>query len=223
MIRIFSLTLAAAALLALSAAPARAQFGNESNITGPRITGSELSGGGYQGGAFRGLRSAIYSNPNGTVVFSSLDVAAAFRGQVSRTADALRRGGLRSRVGPCAIPDSTQRDLLAVLEGGPGSEEAARRLTAALAGGAPEGSRQARAAAEVVEELTGLFQDRFEQDGRYVPAQAWADAMREFDAYLDRVPQEEIDACPAGLLAVHAVLNDFIDAGLQAAGTPAGG
>jgi hypothetical protein len=214
-------------LIALSlaaAAPAAAQTGNQSDPGLPGVTGSGVAGGTFQSGGFRQLQNAVFRNPNGIVVFASEKVACAVWAQAPETERALRDGRLPAIVGPDsgrALPAELQRTLAGVLGADSvnraASSEALRR---ALQGGAPDGSRQARAAAELVRSLEGLFSavGACPTGQRFNVGTPWEKAFRSYQRYVDRVPQEFLDQAPPAVIGVASVLYPFVQAALRAAG-----
>jgi len=189
--------LAALASLAL-AAPARAQTGNQSDISGP-----------YSSGAFTGMRleNQLFSRAGSTVVFRTPRTGCALRGAEE---------AYRDSVLPLPRTQAEQRvlDLLAVTAGAPPTDAVA----AALARGADPSSALGRAARRLADALTGLMRNRGAcGDSRddYPEAPQWEEALKAYNDYVRGAPDSAFSPPTPELLAIHGALQDVVTRALR--------
>jgi hypothetical protein len=184
--------LAALASLAL-AAPARAQTGNQSDVSGP-----------YSSGPFMGMRleNELFAHAGNQVVFRN-----------ARTGCALRGAEQAYRDSVSALPHTPaeQRvlDLLAVTPGAPPTDAVA----AALAHGADPSSPLGQAARRLADALTGLMQNRGgcgDSRDDYPEAPQWQEAIKAFNDYVHTAPDSAFSPPAPELIAIHDALESVV-------------
>lgn len=194
-------SLAALAALALAAAPARAQTGNQSDVSGPYATGVFSDG----------MRSEneMFARAADAVVFRNARIGCELRNA---------ERAYRDSVAPLRHTPAEQRvfDLLAVTPGSPPVDAVA----AALARGSDPGSPLGQAARRLADALSGLMQDRgacsqSRQD--YPEAPQWQEAIDAFQDYVKNSPDSAFSPPAPELVAIHAALQAVI---ARALGSP---
>lgn len=197
MTRATLLPLAALAALAL-AAPARAQTGNQSDISGPLSTGP-----------FAGMRleNELFSHAGNAVVFRNARTGCALRG-----AEQAYRDSVSSL--PHTPAEQRVLDLLAVTPGTPPADAVA----AALAHGADPASPLGQAARRLADALKGLMQDRGgcgESRDDYPEAPQWQDAIDAFNDYVRTAPDSALSPPAPELIAIHDALQSVLTRALR--------
>jgi hypothetical protein len=185
--------LAALASLAL-AAPARAQTGNQSDVSGP-----------YSNGIFSAgmrLENEMFSRAGNTVVFRNARTGCALRGAEQ---------AYRDSVSPLPHTPAEQRvlDLLAVTAGTPPADAVA----AALAHGADPASPLGQAARRLSDALTRLMRDRggcAESRDEYPEAPQWQEAVMAFNDYVRNAPDSAFSPPAPELVAIHQALESVV-------------
>lgn len=215
MIRTLGFALAAV----LAAAPLHAQPFN-SDVTGPVVTGSGIAG--YPVVPTRDLEGALFRRTSdGRTAFRTGRVA---DGVLGAAADAQRAACSGTLQRPAEWPDSlamdpeSQRIVCGLLarRGMDGPE--ARRVLNALRGCVP--GTDGDAAYVLVQALAGLAAENpgyLDERQRYRDGARWEAALRAYQAYLAAAPDALMDPPPAELLAIAAILDAAVDAGLRAA------
>jgi hypothetical protein len=190
--------LAALASLAL-AAPARAQTGNQSDVSGP-----------YSNGPFNGglrLENEMFSRVGNEVVFRTARTGCALRGAEQ---------AYRDSVAPLPHTPAEQRvlDLLAVTAGTPPTDAVA----AALARGADPASPLGQAARRLADALTGLMQNRGgcgDSRDDYPEAPQWEEALKAYNDYVRGAPDSALSPPAPELLAIHDALQSVVTRALR--------
>ena len=218
--RILSTLAAALAAAALLAAPAGAQpF--RSDTRGPIVTGSGVAGMGYPVIPTRDIENALFREVNGRTAFRTRAIADAVLSAAAEAQRATCAGTLQPPADwpdSVSIPLSAQRVVCGLLGGAPFSPADRERVFALLRGGV-DGPHVALAA-RLLELLPGLASQEMtfvDERQRYVAAGDWKEAFDVYERYLDAAPDSLLDDPPAELVAIGAVLDGVVDAGLQAA------
>jgi hypothetical protein len=210
--RIHRILLPAAALL-LAAAPARAQ----SDVTGPIPTGSGIAGMGYPVVPVRDIEGALFRQVNGRSAFRTRAVADAVLGEAASAYQESCSGTLkrpRDWADSVVILPDTQRVLCGVL--GRDSLDA-RRMLHVLRGGLA--GHPGDAAERLVTALVGLAHDQpsfVDERQRFIAGTRWEEAFRAYDRYLDTAPDALLDPPSTLLVAIGALLDRLVDAGMTA-------
>jgi hypothetical protein len=203
--RILRLTPFAALALALCAAPAAAQSGNQTDPSGPNITGSGPHGGSYLGGGIR-TENEMFARSSEKIVFRNGRVGCAVRDASREYLDSLRTAPL----------DDVTRSLAALLAS-PGADRA-DRLAAGLANGSSDPAVQAHART-IADALAGLFvppdsavcsADR----ERYEEAPRWETAIRALNELVELAPDSYFAPPPCELVAVRNALRAVVERAL---------
>lgn len=193
--------LAALALALLAAAPAGAQTGNQSDISGPNITGSGAAAGSYQGAGVR-TENEMFAHLGDRTVFRSARIACATRTAAAAYRDSVSRLPLtppRALVEAVALEtDPARRDAVDAL---------AARLSRGLSG---EQAARARTLAESLVGLLALSCDCAPDREAYDEAPRWERALRTFNDLVDDAPEPYFAPPPDELLAVHEMLFDIV-------------
>ncbi len=194
-------SLAAAALAALAAAPARAQTGNQSDNSGPNITGSGATGGSFLGPGLR-TENEMFARSGGQVVFRTPAVGCALRGAERAYRDSVN----------AATPTASEarvQTLLGVRDGAADRDAVAN----ALAHGASPDSDLGRKAGALADALNGLMRDRggcADTRQGYEEAPQWQEAIRAFNDYVHNAPDEAFTPPAPELVAIHAALQSVV-------------
>jgi hypothetical protein len=197
--------LALAALLP-AAAPALAQGGNQSDVTGPNITGAGAAGGSYQGAGVN-TENEMFAGAGSQTVFRTARIGCAVR-------DAGR--AFRDSVAAAALSASETRahTLLGSLQGSPRADEVA----AILAHGADPASPMGQAARDLARALTNLLRDAgacAERREAFSEAPQWREAIRAFNEYVRRAPDSALSPPAPELVAIHQALQRVVEAALR--------
>lgn len=215
------LTLAGAlAAAALLAAPAQAQpF--RSDTRGPIVTGSGVAGMGYPVISMRDVENALFREVNGRTAFRTRAIADAV---LSTAAEAQRAACAGTLQPPADWPDSVsipldaQRVVCGLLGGAPLAEAERARVFELLRG--PVDGPHVEHARRLLELLPGLATQEMtfvDERQRYVAAGDWQEAFQVYERYLAAAPDAVMEDPPAVLVAIGAVLDAVVDAGLLAA------
>jgi hypothetical protein len=220
MIRMHRILLPAAALL-LAAWPLRAQTPVPvSDVTGGLPTGSGIAGMGYPVVPVRDIEGALFRQVNGRSAFRSRAIADAVLGEAAAAYGESCSGTLRRPRDwhdSTAIPADTLRILCAVL-GRPGLDtEEARRMLNALRGGLA--GHPGDPAERLVAALAGLAHAEpsfVDERQRFMYGGRWEEVFRAYDAFLEAAPDALLDPPSAVLVAIAAVLDRLVEAGIAA-------
>jgi hypothetical protein len=202
-------TLTALAVLALAAAPACAQTGNLSDVSGPVITGSGPAGGSFLGAGLRS-ENEMFGRAGDLVVFRNAGIGCALRG-----AEAAYRDSVAGQ--PQTAAQRRVLDLLAVNAGTPSADAVA----AALAHGADAGSPLGMAARRLADALNGLMRDQggcSQSREDYTEAPQWQEAIEAFQHYIHDAPDAAFSPPAPELLAIHAALQRMVVGALRRPG-----
>lgn len=194
-----SFVLLAAALLA--AAPAAAQTGNQSDISGPNVTGSGAPGGSFLGAGLR-TENEMFGRAGDRVVFRTPAVGCALRGAERAWRDSV------NATTPTVAEDRVQT-LLGARTGSPDVDAIAR----ALAHGSSPDSPLGRAANALANALNGLMRDRGGCSGdrqAYDEAPQWQEAIRAFNEYVHGAPDSAFSPPAPELIAIHEALQSVV-------------
>lgn len=210
-------TLAAALALAavLAAVPAGAQRPFRSDVRGPEVTGSGVAR--YPSVPTRDVEGALFRRVGSQTAFRSRAVADAL---LAATEDACAATLQPPREWPETLHlDAATQSVVCGLLRRPGLDgDEARRVLRALRGGSA--GAPGDAAEVLVAALAGLAADRpgfLDERQRHVDGARWEAAIRGYEAYLDAAPDALLDPPLAELVAIAAVLDRVVDAGLLAA------
>lgn len=208
MTRATRLTLAAAALLALAAAPAAAQQVGNTDASGPILTGSGSAGGSYLGAGLRS-ENEMFGRIGDDVVFRNARIGCAVREAVNRWRDSVANL-------PKTAAEQRVFDLLIANEAAPGPQ--VEVVAAALARGADPASPLGVMARRLAVALAGLMRDRGgcpESRKDYPEAPQWQEAIAAFKAYVHDAPDSAFAPPAPELIAIHAALQNAVTVALS--------
>jgi hypothetical protein len=214
-----TLLLAAGALLA--AAPLHAQPFN-SDVTGPIPTGSGIAGMGYPVVPVRDIEGALFRRVNGRSAFRSRAIADAVLGEAAATHQEACSGTLQPPedwADSATIPSASQRIVCGLLARGGMDTDEARRVLAALRGSQP--GTPGDAAEVLVRALAGLASAEptfVDERQRYIASQRWEEVFQAYERFLDQAPDAVLDPPSGELVAIGAMLDRLVDAGMAASG-----
>jgi len=196
------LLLPALVLAGLAAAPAAAQVGNQSDISGP-----------YSNGPFgAGMRTEneLFGRAGDVVVFRNARIGCALRGA---------ERAYRDSVANAPLTPSQERVL--TLLGAHAGTPSADAVAAALARGAAPDTPLGQAARTLADALSGLMRDRggcSSSREAYEEAGQWQQAIEAFKRYVHDAPDAALSPPAPELVAIHAALQAVIDSALRSPG-----
>lgn len=202
--RILRLTPLAALALALAAAPAAAQSGNQSDPGGPNITGSGPNGGSFEGAGIR-TENEMFARSGRGVVFRNGRIGCAVRGAAREYLDSLR----------AAPRDAAHRLVLDVLL--ERRQDRVDLLALRLTNGSrsPEVQAHARVIADSLAAIADDIGAACSADrDDYREASRWEAAIRAFNDLVDDAPDDYFAPPPCELIAVRDALRSVVERAL---------
>lgn len=191
---------------ALLAAPAAAQQGNQSNISGPNITDSGAASGSFLGGGVR-AENEMFARMGERVVFRDGGIGCASREGARAYADSVRRAPL----------DEAQALVFAVMtsrqDDDPRTAELARRLTGPAGDFRVENT--ASALAQALEGLLEVPEGCPEDRDDYAEAPQWEEAIRAMNDLVELAPDDYFAPPPCELIAAHDALWSLVGRALD--------
>lgn len=197
----FALT-AGAAALALAGAPAAAQSGNQTDISGPIITGSGPAGGSYLGAGLRS-ENEMFGRIGDDVVFRNARIGCGVRGAVDFWRDSV------ARVTRAPAEERVYRLLTATVD----SVAITGAVAAALAHGSDAAAPLGVASRRLADALYGLMRDRggcSPNRREYTEAPRWREAIEAFKDYVRDAPDRAFSPPAPELMAIHAALQSVV-------------
>jgi len=188
-----------ALLACLAAAPAAAQTGNQSDVSGP-----------YSNGPFgAGMRSEneMFGRAGDVVVFRNARIGCALRGAERAYRDSVAN-----------LPLTPSQERVLTLLGAHAGTPSADAVAAALARGSGPSSPLGQAARRLADALNGLMRDRGGCSSSrevYDEAGQWQEAIEAFQQYAKNAPAEALSPPAPELIAIHDALQAVIDAALR--------